>query len=195
MLFRRETARVRLPSPMVARKMAGLNVRVFLEAAVTFITLDYSPTVRVEFGHLAKWLKSRKWLECRCLVANAPWFGGDLFVRSEKAAVSMRFRARLAGGQFTLFSWPCPACGAPQGQRLLLGSSHHHIIRISSPGRWSNLTIGKTDPDLESRAPLRRNISENSARHSTGNHNRTLPCLLAFGDSGISPKILVRSPI
>jgi hypothetical protein len=66
------------------------------------------------------------------------------FVRSYQSAISMGFRARLAGSQFTFFARFGAASWAPYRQSLFLGGFHYFIMRRGVERRWSILTSDRT---------------------------------------------------
>ena len=77
------------------------------------------------------------------LLGGVTDFDGILIVRNQQLAISMGFRAGLAGGQFTFLSRLSAAGGTAGGQDLFFGGFHGSILGVCAGRSWSILTNGK----------------------------------------------------
>ena len=139
------TARLFLPSPIVARKVPGLNSPFFLDAALGPMILNCNPKVRYWWIHAAnsdaRSIKtSKRGLARTHWGAVIPCLGKELHLRSRQAPISMGFGARLPGTQLAFFSRLSATSGAPHRQCLFLGDFHGSMMRVYSVARWSVLT-------------------------------------------------------
>ena len=128
--------------------MFGLNVRIFLDAVTGPIILNCSPvgpSVRhwIQSANSERDLSQPGWLRIGARKWRDSAFAEKAISPKHEAAVSMGFRPRLPGAQFTLLSWLGATYGAAHGQSLLLGDFHDYIVHVCPAARWSILTSAK----------------------------------------------------
>lgn len=134
------------PRPIVARKVRGLNLRLFFDAAATAIAFDCSSKrgaadfiVHAEFEATSEIALDRIAVGLMCDFC-------ELFLRSGQAPVAMRFGTLLPRAQLAFFSRLGTTSRAADCQRLFLADSHASIMRIPSAGKVVNCDQWRLGP-------------------------------------------------